>query len=287
MIPTIVSPVPVMPPAAEAVLDKVDEVLTATKKDHRSVIELGKWLGADLVAAATASFGVSPFITVVDRAIAENASGKRTLMHGVRELSWSFVQHPIQFVKSKEFMWIWGLYAATYATANTIESVYEWRQVDGQMPKLAGTTLVNMTSVIAKDRAFARMFGVVKPHPFPLTSIGLFAVRDSLTVVSCFHAPQVITAKMSSLGFDENTTRLVAQVGTPIAVQILSTPLHLLGLDLYNHPVAEKAARIQFIQREYFRSTVARVARIGPAFGIGGIGNTSLRKKLRADGSTE
>ncbi|KAJ0388638.1 hypothetical protein ATCC90586_011447 [Pythium insidiosum] len=86
------------------------------------------------------------------------------------------------------------------------------------MVKLGATTLVNMTSVIAKDRAYARMFGVVKPHPFPLASIGLFAIRDSLTVVSCFHAPKIISEKLRGLGVSESTTNAVAQIGAPVAL---------------------------------------------------------------------
>lgn len=260
-------------------LQQMDDALTT--QGHRSVTLLLTRFGVDLAAASVASLGVSPFITIVDRAIAENASGKRTLALGVKELSTKFIHHPIQFCKSKEFAWIFGLYTATYATANTIGTYYEWKDEDGTMAKLGGTTLVNMTSVIAKDRAFARMFGVVKPHPFPLSSIGLFAIRDSLTVVSCFHAPAVITDKLRTSGLSEGVVSMVAQVGAPIAVQIMSTPLHLLGLDLYNHPVADRAARLQFIQREYYRSTLARIARIGPAFGIGGIGNASIRTRLR------
>ncbi|GLD99122.1 hypothetical protein PINS_up007840 [Pythium insidiosum] len=254
----------------------------AVKHDQSSVSVLASRFGCDLVAATVSSFSVSPFITILDRAMAENASGKRSLMHGVKELSAWCIKHPIQFCKNQGFRWIFGLYTATYATANTLNSYFEWKEEDGQMVTLGATTLVNMSSVIAKDSAFARMYGVVKPRPFPLASIGLFAIRDSLTVVSCFHAPKVISEKLRDLGVGESTTTAIAQIGAPIAVQILSTPLHLLGLDLYNHPVADRQARLQFIQREYFSSTVARVARVGPAFGIVGIANASMRTSLRA-----
>ncbi|TYZ58312.1 hypothetical protein PybrP1_004687 [[Pythium] brassicae (nom. inval.)] len=250
---------------------------------HRAPFSLLlKHWGVDIAAALVASFGVSPFITVVDRAIAENASGRRTLMNGVKELSRSFVERPLQFCKSREFLWIFGLYSATYATANSVGSYYEWKEADGQMPKLLATTAVNMSLVIAKDKAFAQMFGVTKTHKFPVTSMGLFAVRDALTVVSCFHAPKIIMEHLREQGMNEKLATGLSQIGAPVAVQFASTPLHLLGLDLYNHPVADRAARIQFIQREYWRSSLARVARIGPAFGIGGIGNTSFRQHMRA-----
>lgn len=250
---------------------------------HRAPFsQLLKHFGVDIAAALVASFGVSPFITVVDRAIAENASGRRTLMNGVKELSRSFIERPFQFCKSREFLWIFGLYSATYATANSVGSYHEWKEADGQMPKLFATTAVNMSLVIAKDKAFAQMFGVTKTHTFPVTSMGLFAVRDALTVVSCFHAPKIIMEHLREQGMNEKLATGISQIGAPVAVQFASTPLHLLGLDLYNHPVADRAARIQFIQREYWRSSLARVARIGPAFGIGGIGNASFRENMRA-----
>ncbi|GAB9465084.1 hypothetical protein Gpo141_00002504 [Globisporangium polare] len=280
MIPSVVLTPPLTFPADA--LHQVEEALATQEQHHVPFTQLIKHFGVDFVSAVAASFAVSPFITVVDRAIAENASGRRTLSNGVRELSRSFMEKPIQFCRSREFMWIFGLYSATYATANTFDSYYEWKEADGQMPKLLATTVVNMSLVIAKDRAFAQMFSVTKQHKFPVTSVGLFAIRDSLTVISCFHAPKVIMEHLRERGVNEKVATGVAQIGAPIAVQFASTPLHLLGLDLYNHPVADRAARLQFIQREYFRSSLARIARIGPAFGIGGVGNSSFRTKLRA-----
>jgi len=62
-----------------------------------------------------------------------------------------------------------------------------------------------------------------------------------------------------------------------MAVQLVSTPLHLLGLDLYNRPKQSTMSRLAFIGREYTKSTLARLCRIGPAFGIGGVSNKFLR----------
>lgn len=268
--------------AAAAALDTHHQLDQIAADKHRAPFsQLLKHFGVDLASAAVASFAVSPFITIVDRAITENASGRCTLMNGVKDLSRSLMERPLQFCKSREFAWIFGLYSATYAVANSFDSYYEWKEANGQMPKLFATTAVNMSLVIAKDKAFAQMFGVTKTHKFPLTSVGLFAVRDSLTVISCFHAPKVIMEHLREQGVNEKVATAVSQIGAPIAMQFATTPMHLAGLDLYNHPVADRAARIQFIQREYWRSSIARVARIGPAFGIGGIGNASFRAMLR------
>ena len=66
------------------------------------------------------------------------------------------------------------------------------------------------------------------------------------------------------------------------AVQVISTPAHLAGLDIYNNPSRGSAARASFVWSQYPQSTVARMGRICPAFGIGGLGNKYLRNNYRA-----
>ncbi len=48
--------------------------------------------------------------------------------------------------------------STTYLAANTIDSVCEWRQANARLPKFLGVTPVNMTLVICKDVAFAKLF---------------------------------------------------------------------------------------------------------------------------------
>lgn len=256
---------------------------SASHHHHQELGLLSRRLAADIAAAATASFAVSPFITIVDRAIIENASGARPLAIGVRELTRAFLRRPLAFVRTREFAIVFGLYTATYASANAIDSLCDFAERDSQMPKFVGTTAVNMSLCIAKDRAFAQMFGVGAPSAFPLAAVGLFAVRDSLTVAASFNAPKSVARKLQDdAGVDPARARTAAQLLCPALVQFVSTPLHLLGLDLYNHKGVSAAAHASFVSREYFKSAVARIGRIGPAFGIGGVGNTSCRERLRA-----
>ncbi|KAF1772497.1 hypothetical protein JG687_00007916 [Phytophthora cactorum] len=256
---------------------------TSSDQPQQGPVKLAKQLVVDTAAAMAASLGVAPFITIVDRAIIENASGARSLGRGLKELSADFVKHPLRFIGKREFHLIFGLYTATYVTANVVDSVCEYAETDNQMPKFIGTTAVNMSLCIAKDRAFARMFGVIAPAAFPLTSIGLFAVRDSMTCGASFNAPKVLAKKIEDKGLMEKSgANTFAQLVCPAAVQFLSTPLHLLGLDLYNNKGHTMARRVGFVQREYVKSVLARIGRIGPAFGIGGVGNAYIRNTLRA-----
>ena len=72
-----------------------------------------------------------------------------------------------------------------------------------------------------------------------------------------------------------------AQILAPAAVQIVSTPLHLLGLDLYNRGgvgMWGTDGRVRRVVRDWGVSCAARMGRIVPAFGVGGVVNTKVRR---------
>lgn len=150
--------------------------------------------------------------------------------------------------------------------------------------KFIATSSVNMTLCILKDRAFARMFAATTvTRGMPKLSYLAFALRDSLTIAASFNAPRYLAAWLDSLdhGWSPNETSVAAQLFCPASVQIISTPLHLLGLDFFNRPNVSPSQRFSLIRAEYFKSTCARIVRIGPAFSIGGVGNAYLRSHRR------
>ncbi|CAM9818601.1 unnamed protein product [Chrysoparadoxa australica] len=236
----------------------------------------------DTVAAVTASFCVSPLICIVDRSIMQNASGAMRLGDSMKAGLKELLTKPVTFMRRPEFVMIWGLYAATYCTANYISTGCEHRHQDVQWPKFIATTAVNMTACISKDRAFTRMFGTTKPKALPIATYALFTVRDAATVAASFNMPAPASQWLQD-AYDMQPSKadFAAQMVCPAAVQFLSTPLHLLGLDLYNNPASTTSMRTKFILGEYVKSVGARIARIGPAFGIGGVGNRKVRDTLR------
>ncbi len=64
-------------------------------------------------------------------------------------------------------------------------------------------------------------------------------------------------------------------------MQLFSTPIHLLGLDLFN-----RQGRIGFgerfaqVRRDWGVCALARIGRIVPAFGVGGVVNGNVRRNL-------
>jgi hypothetical protein len=235
-------------------------------------------IAVDLLSAKISSFLVSPFVTILDQAISCNASGKRELFEEIKLCAREFMVHPIRFCKSPAFLWVWALYASTYAAHNLAETVCFANSTPAEVPKFASAAAVNMTMVLAKDRAFARMFGTIAPTKLPLKTYGLFACRDLLTVFASFSMPEKFAKSIPSSD-PEGILRL-AQFMCPLAVQFVSTPLHLLGLDYYNRRNVSSAQRMDLVASQYWKSSIMRSARIIPAFSIGSVCNLSIRKSF-------
>jgi hypothetical protein len=169
-------------------------------------------------------------------------------------------------------------FSGTYVVANCIQGHCDRAREDSKYPKFLGSSCTNVTLSVLKDRAFARMYGVGQHRPVPMGSFGLFGTRDSMTILASFTLPPVVSRGfLQPLGFSVFAADTLAQLLTPVSMQLLSTPLHLLGLDLYNRSLATPAERASFVAREYLKTTAARMSRILPAFGFGGVVNTAAR----------
>lgn len=222
---------------------------------------------------------IAPAISIVDKAIVSNASGLEPLVPALVNGVKTFFTKPLYFFRQPSFLFIWGVYSGTYIVANNIEAICERNDQSSFYPKFVGSSAANISLSILKDRAFARMFGVGDPRPMPVSSMGLFGLRDSMTILASFSLPGIISKRMQDQFSTSKTfSDTAAQLITPVSMQILSTPLHLFGLDLYNRSGVTTSERISFIKQEYVKTTLARMARIFPAFGIGGVVNKGVRK---------
>lgn len=241
---------------------------------------LGVRLAVESTAAFLCALSVAPAISIVDKAIVSNASGLEPLIPCLLNGIKTFFLKPIYFMKQPSFLFILGVYSGTYIAANSIEAVCERNEQNPLYPKFVGSSAANVTLSVLKDKAFARMFGKGDPKPMPSISMGLFAVRDSMTILASFSLPPIISKHMQSkMNMDANSSDKLSQLFTPVTMQIFSTPLHLLGLDIYNRDGMKSVDRINFIKQEYVKTMLARMARIFPAFGVGGVVNKYIRKE--------
>ncbi|KAF1361017.1 hypothetical protein EJ07DRAFT_164629 [Lizonia empirigonia] len=253
--------------------------------------KLGLRLGSDALAAAAAGALVAPIITIIDKGIIENASGRNSLRDSLKSSARELLLRPHRFLAGKPFALIFTLYFGTYLTANTIDTLSSARHhtplpsTTAGPSKFLATSTANLALCLYKDSQFTQLFGAAtSTRPVPLPTFALFTIRDCLTIFASFNLPPLLAphleTRLSAAAKSYVAPASVAQFVTPAAIQLVSTPLHLLGLDLYNRPGARwggAQGRAGQVLRNWGVSAVARIGRIVPAFGVGGVVNAKVR----------
>jgi len=240
----------------------------------------------DVGSAAASAFCVAPFITIVDMAVTKASAGQASLARAVFEGASQLLLRPHRFFSQPSVWMVAGVYGSTYMAANLIDSTCE-RALDRSDPssatnhgaaKLVGTTVVNMSAGITKDTAFARMYGAGKAAaPMPKATIGLFATRDLFTIGAAFTVPPLLASFFIRSGLvEEKYAAETAQLVSPVAMQVFCSPLHLMALNFYNVRDSTAGQRLKQVASTLPQTTIARMCRMAPAYGLGGVMNTTL-----------
>lgn len=247
----------------------------------------------DVGSAFTAAFCASPFIMAVDKSVTQAASGTASLGTALCSGLKDVFLRPHVVLRNPALYLVAGVYAVTYATANSIDTVCE-RVLDPKASstpavhgtaKLVGVTAVNMSAGIAKDATFAKWFGAGDSltRAVPRPTFGLFLVRDTLTIAAAFIVPGLVADAIVRSGkMDEKAAKDAAQIISPMGMQFICTPIHLLALNTFNAPMATVGERAKSIGALLPQSTLARMGRFCCAYGIGGLLNTHLLHKGRS-----
>lgn len=210
-------------------------------------------------------------------------------MTSLKDQARALILRPHHFLTSKPFALIFMLYGGTYLTANsldTFKSTTKGRAASSTTSgasKFAATSAANLSLCLYKDSQFTKMFGTVSARPVPPVTYTLFALRDCLTVFASFNLPPVIAPNLPLSEAAERyiSRRSAAQFLAPAAIQLISTPFHLLGLDLYNRNGGTLFSdRMQKVRVDWLKSSIARMCRIVPAFGFGGVINNGMRSRF-------
>lgn len=261
-------------------------------------------LAGDVIVACGVTFGIAPFMSVIDKSIVQRAAGTHSIVQSCTESVTTIARKPVTFLKSPMFLMMWGVYAATYTTANCLKTLIEHEEncnqdtkhsntppppsSSGKLGVFVFTTTINSATTMMKDRFYASHFGTTNQvTKMPLITYGLWGLRDCMVIGSSFILPEymcsVLQEQTGDLGLDKKSALQISQLTCPIVTQLVAGPVQLLGLDFYNRPLSNysyKAAVVERMKFQYmnFTSIVgARIARIAPAYGIGGVGNTYFR----------
>jgi len=237
-------------------------------------------LFGDLIAGLMAGAAVSPIIAAVDRALAENASGRATLGQSVKNSFREMGASPLTFLKSPQFIWIWLVYGSTYATANAVQTICDRRNQDVGVPKLVSTFLVNTSTCIGKDRAFAKIYGSGASAITPMGAYGSWLARDVGSMAVFFTLPPIVGREIAKTTGSERSGYYAAQMGLPLVFQTVFTPLHVLGYDFVNNPNNTPKQRVEFMKKDYFKNVGMRCVRQAPPWSFGTILNKELRGVL-------
>jgi hypothetical protein len=236
---------------------------------------------AGAAAGAAAGFAVAPIASAVDKALAENASGRASLGESFVGTMREAFCRPAVYFRSPAFAYIWLVYGSTYAAANFVDAACAKRKVDPTMPKWLATSTVNTSTSISKDRAFARLFGTSVPVSVPMGSYASWLGRDVVSMGVVFTLPPVVGKKIAGVAGSERAGTVAAQFCLPLVMQFLTTPLYLLGYEIYNNPKGAAADRLKFLQKDYFKNVGMRMMRMVPPWSVGTTGNRELKAYLR------
>ena len=287
-------------------LPKFDRIRFVRKRGSYVSANLGEKILGDVAIGSGVTFSVVPFLTVVDTAIVRAAAGTHTMLSSGMESAATMVRNPVAYLKSPAFLLMWMTYAATYSTANSLKTIMEHREYykedrgsrkigdssashNSRMTVFLGTSIVNSGASLMKDRAYAKMFGTAgAAASVPLISLGLWATRDFMVVGSSFVLPDILSKHLQDeYNMHRGDAQKLSQLTLPVMTQFLVGPIQLLGLDFYNRPLTNMpfrdavVARTRFLVMGFTSIVTARILRIAPGYGIGGVLNTNFRDSWR------
>jgi hypothetical protein len=144
------------------------------------------------------------------------------------------------------------VFAGTYCTANCTETICKFFDLPVDYPKFLATSLVNVTLSVRKDALYAVMYRPASSARKPVgwSTLGLFGIRDAMTIVSSFILPHPLAKRLSSYtNTSYEMSYFICQLMTPVSIQLLSTPINLMGLNIYNKPTSTMTEHLQFIRK--------------------------------------
>ncbi|USW57261.1 hypothetical protein Slin15195_G105800 [Septoria linicola] len=246
-------------------------------------------LAVDAASAMAAAVAVSPVMTIIDRAVVAAAATQSSALLNMRLAAKDALRHPGTFLSSRPLRLMTLLYFGTYSVANGMDTANSYAEslpastTTSNTSKFAAVTVINLGLYLYKDNCLAQTFGPKTKflRPLPASSFVPFLLRDGITLFFTFDVPALASDNLPE-SIEQYISRLsVLQLAAPVASQLLATPLHLYGLDLYNRPgKLSMRDRFAIVRRTWLSAFAARACRIIPAYGIGGVLNNDVRAMM-------
>jgi hypothetical protein len=247
--------------------------------DGKTERSLGYKLAVDTQVAALAGFTLAWLITPMDQAVMEKMSGKTLLLPSLKQSAKQIFKTPIQYARSPQFGYVFGTYTGTYLAKNYIDTLCTQTQQSNEataLYKFWGVFAVNGgLSVFWKDPGLARLFG--KPSvKLGMPTYACWTGRDCLHMLGAVVLPDYLEIR---LGWTKDQWR-ASQVAFPLIVQLVTTPLHLMGLDYANEPASPFRNRFSRVCKNWLPAAGLRALRMFPPWSLGLLINRDVREWL-------
>lgn len=227
----------------------------------------------EIFAGITTSFIISPIMSIIDISIIKTQLHKENIGKSISSQIIYYSNNKHKFIKPVSVMNF--VYSSTYCTANLTELHCKKNNMDYKLPTLLSTSLVNILSISYKDMIYSKILNS-QIKTFPMRCNLLFALRDVLTINSCFIWKKDIIHYLDQY-IMHNKSEIITSIFLPSCIQVISTPIHILAIDMYEKPKSTIVDRLKNIKSCYKSVLTGRIMRTIPAFGIGGFMNDMLR----------
>lgn len=251
---------------------------------HQFLEGPGARVPKELGCAFTASFLVSPLVSIIDKAIVQEIAGVGQLMRTMGQASKEMVLQPKAFFNGLSFRLTFLVYFGTYAVANCSEAALDLYKIQEEKTrktwKVSMAAGANVGLLAWRDSVFARAFSSGKPPAkTPMRTIGLFAARDTATMFATFYvAPKAAEHLVIEHDVNKEVAEITTSLSIPVISQFITAPIHIHAIDYFARQEATTAERIAQIKKEMGKVCFARGLRILPAFGIGSYSNNKFRE---------
>jgi len=236
----------------------------------------------DISAGLISSFIISPIMTSIDISIIQSQIKHKPFVESFKLTNLQLYSGKLPFIKPFGIMNF--VYSATYLSANLTDYYCKKYDIDSKVPVLFNTSIVNVAAIAYKDIAYSKLFHSPEQQKVQLktthwNSYGLFALRDIFTISASFVLKKDFNEFLTKrFHLSTHVADLVSSFTLPVAAQLISTPIHILSIDLMQQPNQTIQQRIEHIKRIYWNVCLGRMLRVIPAFGIGGFLNDMIRE---------
>jgi predicted nucleic-acid-binding protein len=227
----------------------------------------------EIFAGVTSSFIISPIMSIIDISILRSQLQKEKISKSIVNNITFYSNNKSKFIKPLVLMNV--VYCSTYCTANLTELYCKKNNIDYKLPTLFSTSFVNILTISYKDMIYSKLLKNTLVT-IPLRSKFLLAMRDIMTINACFIWKKDLINYLDKYMM-HNKSEIISSIFVPSTIQIISTPIHILAIDIYEKPYSNFVERLKNIKLCYKSVLFGRIFRAIPAFGIGSFINDMLR----------